>query len=130
MSKPRRPPKPEVTTVSDVREMRPAYLLHQVSRRIVDENQVLVTETLNVRGMVRNRRLPGKALVRQIASKAQWAQRTHLEVDPWFPSSRCCSACHAVWEDLTLTDRHWRCEACGRRFFRSVSLLDVCWRRH
>ena len=32
-----------------------ANFLHQVSRRIVDENQALVTETLNVRGMMRNR---------------------------------------------------------------------------
>ncbi|MCY3730497.1 MAG: transposase, partial [Rhodospirillaceae bacterium] len=57
-----------------------ANFLHQVSRRIVDENQVLVTETLNVRGMMRNRCL-ARAIVdagwgelrRQIAYKAQWA---------------------------------------------------------
>ncbi|MCY3730039.1 MAG: transposase, partial [Rhodospirillaceae bacterium] len=67
--------------------------------RMVDENQAIVTETLNVPGMVRNRRLAraiadagwGK-LRRQIACKAQWAQRTRLEVDRWFPSTRRCSA--------------------------------------
>ena len=76
-----------------------ANFLHQVSRRIVDENQVLVTETLNVRGMMRNGCLARAIadagwgeLRRQIAYKAQWAQRTHIEVDPWFPSTRSAAA--------------------------------------
>ena len=105
-----------------------ANFLHQVSRRIVDENQVLVTETLNVRGMMRNRCLARAIadagwgeLRRQIAYKAQWAQRTHIEVDPWFPSTRRCSGCHALHAGLTLADRHWRCEACGAEHDRDVN---------
>ena len=97
-----------------------ANFLHHVSRRLVSENQVIVTETLNVRGMVRNRRLARAIadagwgeLVRQIAYKAEWAGRTHIAVDRWFPSTKRCSACHAVREGLTLADRRWRCEACG-----------------
>ena len=105
-----------------------ANFLHQVSRRIVDENQVLVTETLNVRGMMRNR-CPARAiadaawgeLLRQNAYKAQWVQRTHIEVDRWFPSTRHCSTCHAVHAGLTLADRHWRCEACGGEHDRDVN---------
>ena len=105
-----------------------ANFLHQASRRIVDENQVLVTETLNVRGMMRNRCLARAIadagwgeLRRQIAYKAQWAQRTHIEVDPWFPSTRRCSACHAHSEGLTLADRHWRCGSCGAEHDRDVN---------
>ena len=97
-----------------------ANFLHHVSRRLVNENQVIVTETLNVRGMVRNRRLARAIadagwgeLVRQIGYKAEWAGRHHVQVDPWFPSTKRCSACHAVREGLTLADRRWRCEACG-----------------
>ena len=64
-----------MATCSEVREMRPAYLLHQVSRRIVDESQVLVTETLNVRGMTRNR-----CLARTIADALGGAaQADHLQ---------------------------------------------------
>ena len=94
--------------------------LHHVSRRLVDENQAIVTETLNVRGMVRNRRLARAIadagwgeLLRQIRYKAEWAGRTHLAVDPWFPSTKRCSACHAIRQGLTLADRRWRCPACG-----------------
>ena len=74
-----------------------------------------MTETLNVRGMMRNRCLSrviadaGWGELRgQIAYKAQWAQRNHIEVDRWFPSTRRCSACHAVHAGLTLSNRHWR----------------------
>ena len=102
--------------------------LHHVSRRLVDENQVIVTETLNVRGLLRNRRLARAIadagwgeLVRQIAYKAEWAGRDHVQVDAWFPSTKRCSACHAVGEDLTLAHRHWTCEACGARHERDVN---------
>ena len=94
----------------------------------MDENPVLVTETLNVGGMMRNRCLARAIadagwgeLRRQIAYKAQWAQRTHVEVDRWFPSTRRCSACHAVREGLTLADRHWRCGACGAEHDRDIN---------
>ena len=94
--------------------------LHHVSRRLVDENQAIVTETLNVRGMVRNCRLARAIadagwgeLLRQIRYKAEWAGRTHLAVDPWFPSTKRCSACHAIRQDPTLADRRWRCRECG-----------------
>ncbi len=94
----------------------------------MDENQAIVTETLNVRGLLRNRRLARAIadagwgeLRRQVGYKAQWAGRTHVEVDPWFPSTKRCSGCHAVRKDLTLADRHWRCEACGADHDRDVN---------
>jgi len=87
-----------------------------------------LAETLDVCGMMRNRCLARAIadagwgeLRRRIAYKAQWAQRTHIEVDRWFPSTKRCSGCHAVQEGLTLADRHWRCEACGAEHDRDVN---------
>ena len=60
-------------------------------------------------------------LRKQIAYKAQWARRTHLEVERRFPSPRRCSACHAVHAGLTLADRHWWCDACGAEHDRDVN---------
>ena len=119
------------TRVADAR----ANCLHHVSRGLVNENQVIVTETLNVRGMARNRRLARAIhdagwweLIRQIGYKAEWAGRTHVAVDPWFPSTKRCSGCGAVREGLTLSDRRWRCEGCGAEHDRDVNaaknLLD------
>lgn len=45
--------------------------------------------------------------------KADWAGRTVVIVDRWFPSSRTCSACGAIKADLSLRDRTWTCAACG-----------------
>ena len=75
------------------------------------------------RVLSRRRRGSGRwhELVRQIAYKAEWAGRVHVQVDPWFPSTKRCSACHAVREDLTLADRRWRCWGCGTGHDRDVN---------
>ena len=35
-------------------------------------------------------------------------------VDRWYPSSKTCHECFWVKKDLTLADRAWTCEQCGR----------------
>lgn len=93
--------------------------LHKLSTRLVRENQAIVVEDLNVRGMVRNRSLARaisdagwSMLVQQLAYKCEWYGRDLIKVDRWFPSSKTCSACGLVRESLDLSVRRWRCE-CG-----------------
>ena len=94
--------------------------LHKLSTRLVRENQAIVVEDLNVRGMVRNRSLARSIsdagwseLVRQIEYKSGWYEREFVKVDRWYPSSKTCSGCGLVRERLDLGTRHWRCEGCG-----------------
>lgn len=94
--------------------------LHKLSTRIVHENQVVVVEDLNVRGMVRNRSLARSIsdagwgeLVMQLEYKCDWYGRQFVKVDRWFPSSKTCSSCGLVLERLDLSTRNWRCEGCG-----------------
>ena len=94
--------------------------LHKLSRRLVDENQVVCVETLNVRGMVRNRALAKSIsdvawgeLVRQLRYKAEWAGRTLVEVDRFYPSSKRCHGCGHIVEQLPLDVRVWTCGECG-----------------
>jgi putative transposase len=92
--------------------------LHQISRRLVDENQALFCEDLNVQGIAR--RL-GKSvhdagwseLVRQLAYKARWAGKTFYQIGRYFPSSMTCSCCLYKHSDLTLSERIWACPSCG-----------------
>lgn len=93
--------------------------LHKVSRSIIDENQVIVLETLNVSGMIRNHCLAKSIadvslaeLVRQIEYKAGWYGRTVIKVDRWFPSSKTCSECGFVMDKLPLDVREWECPRC------------------
>jgi putative transposase len=97
-----------------------ADFLHKLSRKLVNENQVVVVENLHVKGMVRNHNL-AKAI-----SDVGWGMFTNflaykldkkggklVEIDRWFPSSKLCSNCyHQVWE-MPLDVRDWTCSHCG-----------------
>lgn len=93
---------------------------HKLTTHLIRENQVICVESLAVKNMVRNRSL-AKAIsdvgwgeiVRQLRYKAEWYGRTVVEIDRWFPSSKVCSACGCVVDDLPLSVREWDCPGCG-----------------
>lgn len=94
--------------------------IHQTTRRMVNENQVICVETLNVCGMMRNRRLAKSVqdvslyeLVRQLEYKCGWYGRSLLKIDRWYPSSKACSGCGFVKQELQLSERSWVCPRCG-----------------
>ncbi|MDX3661686.1 IS607 family element RNA-guided endonuclease TnpB [Streptomyces sp. ID05-26A] len=94
--------------------------LHKLTTRLVRTHGTVVIEDLNVAGMIRNRRLArhvagaGMAeLRRQIEYKAHWTGVRVHTADRWYPSSKTCSACGVVKAKLRLSDRAYRCEACG-----------------
>lgn len=39
--------------------------------------------------------------------------KTFAKIDKWYPSSKTCSVCGFIKDDLTLADRVWTCSACG-----------------
>ncbi|WP_214711293.1 MULTISPECIES: RNA-guided endonuclease TnpB family protein [unclassified Exiguobacterium] len=92
--------------------------LHKLSRRIVDENQVVVVETLRTREMMRDRRLAksiGDAgwgeFVRQLEYKCRSHGRTLIKADPWFASTQVCSSCGENGGKKDLHIREWTCGA-------------------
>ena len=102
--------------------------LHKLSRRIVDENQVVVVETLRPREMMQNRRLAksiGDAgwgeFVRQLEYKCRFYGRTLIKADPWFASTQVCSACGENGGRKGLHIREWTCGACGAHHDRDVN---------
>lgn len=107
--------------------------LHKVSHKIVSENQTIIMEDLNVSGMMKNRKLSKSVwdcslseLVRQISYKSKWYGREFLQVSRWFPSSKTCSNCSYINDNLTLNDREWKCPRCetlhDRDFNASVNI--------
>lgn len=50
---------------------------------------------------------------RQMAYKGAWYGIVLQEADRWYPSSKRCSGCGRVKESLLLSERVYRCEACG-----------------
>lgn len=102
--------------------------LHKLSRRIARENQVIAFETLAVKNMQKNGSLARHIadaswaeLVRQVHYKAEWAGRTVVQIDRWFPSSKRCSACGYLSPKMPLDVRTWTCPDCGSAHDRDVN---------
>ncbi len=102
--------------------------LHQLSTRIIRENQTVVLEDLNVSGMLKN-----KQLARSIAD-AGWRQfRTLLEskalqygrqlvvINRWLPTSQVCSTCGHHDGKKELSIREWQCPSCGAVHDRDIN---------
>ncbi len=94
--------------------------LHKLSRKLVDESQVILVENLNVKGMVRNRKLSKTIsdvgwgmFVNFLAYKLERKQGKLIEIDMFFPSSKKCSCCDHVVNELPLDIREWNCPSCG-----------------
>ena len=93
--------------------------LHNISALVVRKNQIICTESLNVRGMMANGKIARAVcdasfgeLLRQIKYKAGWYGRTHVEISQWFPSSKTCSGCGHMLDELNLSVREWTCPKC------------------
>jgi putative transposase len=94
--------------------------LHKVTTKIIRENQTVYLETLNVQGMMKNHCLAGAIAdaafyetKRKLEYKADWYGRMVKYLDRWFPSSKTCSGCGFIKQDLRLSDREWACPRCG-----------------
>ncbi|QIZ00846.2 RNA-guided endonuclease InsQ/TnpB family protein [Streptomyces sp. S1D4-11] len=104
--------------------------LHQITTRLVRENQTLVIEDLTVRNMVKNRKLAraiSDAAWSEFRSmleyKAQWYGREVIAVDRWFPSSKLCSTCGTLQDKMPLNVRTWTCD-CGATHDRDVNAAN------
>ena len=94
--------------------------LHQLSTRLIRENQTICVESLAVKNMVKNHCL-AKAIsdvgwsefVSQLEYKAAWYGRNLVKIDKWYPSSKRCFDCGHILDSLTLDVRVWTCPECG-----------------
>jgi len=85
-------------------------------------------EDLNVKGMVKNRRLARAVsdmgffeFRRQLEYKADMRGGQVIVAERWFASSKTCSACAHTRDVLPLSVREWNCPACGAVHDRDVN---------
>jgi putative transposase len=101
---------------------------HKLSRKLVNENQVIVVENLAVKNMVKNHCL-AKAIsdcgwaefTRQLKYKAERDGKTYLEIGRFFPSSKTCHVCLNQIGSLSLDVRSWECCNCKTKHDRDVN---------
>lgn len=102
--------------------------LHKLTTRLVRENQTIVVEDLNVRGMLKNHCLAGSIsdaswhqLKSMLEYKCGWYGRELRVIDRWYPSSKTCSNCGHVVRKLPLAIREWKCPSCSAIHDRDVN---------
>lgn len=102
--------------------------LHKLSRKIVNENQVIVLENLAVKNMVKNHKL-AKAISdcgwgmfgTMLNYKAEREGKIYLEIDRFFPSSKTCHVCLNQVGSLPLDVRTWTCKHCQTTLDRDIN---------
>lgn len=109
--------------------------LHQITSKLVNENQIICIEDLNVKGMMSNHKL-AKSIQelslyefrRQLEYKCRWYGRQLIIIDRFYPSSKTCHNCGYIYKDLKLSEREWICPHCGKEIDRdynaSLNILD------
>ncbi len=103
--------------------------LHQVSSAITSKNHALIAvEDLGVANMMKNRSLARSIgdvswseLLRQIEYKQRWRGGQFVKIERFFPSSKTCSNCLFVNQDMPLSIREWDCPKCGMTHDRDIN---------
>ena len=93
--------------------------LHQITSKLVNENQIICIEDLNVKGMMSNHKLAQSIqelslfeFRRQLEYKCKWYGRQLIIIDRFYPSSKTCHNCGYIYKDLKLSEREWICPHC------------------
>ena len=103
--------------------------LHKLSKKIIDENQIICIESLLVKEMMSDSKLARNIsdvswyrLVSMLLYKADWYNRKVIKVPSTYPSSQFCSKCsykNSITRDLTI--RKWTCPKCGSIHDRDIN---------
>lgn len=101
---------------------------HKLSDKLCKENKLIAIEDLNIKGMVKNH-----YLAKSISNQSWYSFITKLEykskryggkiekTNRFYPSSKTCSKCGYINEDLGLKDRQWNCPNCRSSLDRDVN---------
>ena len=95
-------------------------VLHKLTTRLADCYGILGIEDLNLKGLLKNRRLARSfsdaalgTLLSLLTSKVEQRGGQVIQVGRFFPSSKTCHCCGWKWEDMQLSDRVFLCQNAG-----------------
>jgi len=104
------------------------HFLHQISNKIINENQIISLETLIVKNMIKNHNLAKSiqdaswsTFVTMLIYKADWYDKEIKRISTFAPSSKTCSNCGWYNPNLTLKDRTFICKECDYKEDRDIN---------
>ena len=108
------------------------YYSNLITKKLTDENDLIVSETLDVKEMIEHS--PYKKLrknilnstfneiIRQLEYKSKWKNKKYIKVDKYYASSKLCSHCSNKNNKIKdLNVRKWECEKCGNKNDRDIN---------
>jgi putative transposase len=116
-------------------------LIHKTTTSLIKQFDTIYLEDLNVKGMMKNHKL-AKAIgdvswgkfIDVLEYKANWNDKQVIHIDRFFPSSKTCSKCGWINNQLTLKDRNWTCPECNsvhdRDFNAAINILNEGYRKN
>jgi putative transposase len=94
--------------------------LHNVSKQLIMNNDIIGLENLNIKGMIKNKHLSKQIsdaswgeFIRQVEYKLERVGGTLVKTGRFMPSSKTCSNCGEVKTKLYLSERTFNCDKCG-----------------
>lgn len=100
---------------------------HKLSHKLAKEQDVVVVENLNMKGMSQALHF-GKStmdngygsFLNKLEYKLERNRKTFIKINRFYPSSKRCSSCGRIKEELKLSDRIYRC-SCGNVMDRDLN---------
>ena len=97
------------------------FLLHDITNKLVKNNDIIVTEDLDIKSMKENHyiakrltNIPLSEIIRMLRYKCERLNKKFIQINRYYASSQICSACgqkNIKTKDLSI--RKWKCEKCG-----------------
>ena len=102
--------------------------LHKISTEIVKNQDIISVEDLSVKNMMKNHKLAQSLsdvslgmFYTMLEYKSKWNDKSFVKIDRFFPSSKTCSNCGWIYQDLNLSIREWTCNSCNEHHDRDLN---------
>ena len=105
------------------------HMIHDITNKLIKENDIIVTENLDVRNMQKNHYVakglnenPISEIIRVLKYKANWNNKKLIQIDRYYPSSQICSVCNYQNKKVKdLSIRKWECPVCHTKHNRDYN---------
>ena len=96
------------------------HMIHGITNKLINENDIIVTEDLDVKSMQKNHYVakglnenPISEIIRVLKYKANWNNKKLVQIHRYYPSSQICSVCDYKNKEIKdLSIRKWECPVC------------------
>ena len=111
------------------------HMIHDITNKLIKENDIIVTENLDVRNMQKNHYVakglnenPISEIIRVLKYKVIWNNKKLIQIDRYYPSSQICNICNYQNKEVkNLSIRKWECPIChtnhDRDYNASVNIM-------